>query len=105
MKLLQRKRRMSKWLVPGSFLFLAVGGGVFFFCGLHSVSGKYLYQESRIDVIHTAEFGNDSEAAAEEETNMEPDENIFFSDGSTWESEELFSDFVCETAEKDSPED
>ena len=39
-----------------------VGAVMLLTCGLHTVYGKYLYQESRIDVIHTAEFGNDSEA-------------------------------------------
>lgn len=83
-----------------------VGAVMLLTCGLHTVYGKYLYQESRIDVIHTAEFENDSEAAAEEETNMEPDENIFFSDGSIWESEEgIPYEFVSSSNENTSFEE
>lgn len=107
MKLLQRKRRMSKWLAPGSFLFLTVGGGVFFFWGLHSVSGKYMYQESRTDVIHTIQSYTtsgfsadmDEELAGETVPAMSlENEDGLFSDGSQWdlqgdlEEAEFFAD-------------
>ena len=112
MKLLQRKRRMSKWLVPELFLFLAVGGGVFFFCGLHSVSGKYMYQESRTDVIHTTRSYTtsgfsadmDEELAGETAPAMSlENEDGLFSDGSQWDLQGDLeeAEFFADNAEED----
>lgn len=46
--------------VPGAAFLLAMGAGIFFTCQLQTVCAKYQYQESRIDIIHSAKIGNDS---------------------------------------------
>ena len=46
--------------VPGAAFLLAMGAGIFFTCKLQTVCAKYQYQESRIDIIHSAKIGNDS---------------------------------------------
>ena len=49
-----------KGQVPGAAFLLAMGAGIFFTCQLQTVCAKYQYQESRIDIIHSAKIGNDS---------------------------------------------
>ena len=50
----------AKRQVPGAAFLLAMGAGIFFTCQLQTVCAKYQYQESRIDIIHSAKIGNDS---------------------------------------------
>ena len=55
-----KKFYFVKGQVPGAAFLLAMGAGIFFTCQLQTVCAKYQYQESRIDIIHTAKIGNDS---------------------------------------------
>ena len=50
----------AKRQVPGAAFLLVMGAGIFFTCKLQTVCAKYQYQESRIDIIHSAKIGNDS---------------------------------------------
>ena len=55
-----KKFYFVKGQVPGAAFLLAMGAGIFFTCQLQTVCAKYQYQESRIDIIHSAKIGNDS---------------------------------------------
>ena len=55
-----KKFYFAKGQVPGAAFLLAMGAGIFFTCKLQTVCAKYQYQESRIDIIHSAKTGNDS---------------------------------------------
>lgn len=55
-----KKFYFVKGQVPGAAFLLAMGAGIFFTCKLQTVCAKYQYQESRIDIIHSAKIGNDS---------------------------------------------
>lgn len=55
-----KKFYFAKGQVPGAAFLLAMGAGIFFTCKLQTVCAKYQYQESRIDIIHSAKIGNDS---------------------------------------------
>ena len=55
-----KKFYFAKGQVPGAAFLLAMGAGIFFTCQLQTVCAKYQYQESRIDIIHSAKIGNDS---------------------------------------------
>ena len=55
-----KKFYFAKRQVPGAAFLLAMGAGIFFTCQLQTVCAKYQYQESRIDIIHSAKIGNDS---------------------------------------------
>ena len=57
---LVKKFYFAKGQVPGAAFLLAMGAGIFFTCKLQTVCAKYQYQESRIDIIHSAKIGNDS---------------------------------------------
>lgn len=55
-----KKFYFVKRQVPCAAFLLAMGAGIFFTCKLQTVCAKYQYQESRIDIIHSAKIGNDS---------------------------------------------
>ena len=55
-----KKFYFVKGQVPGAAFLLAMGADIFFTCQLQTVCAKYQYQESRIDIIHSAKIGNDS---------------------------------------------
>lgn len=55
-----KKFYFVKGQVPGAAFLLAMGACIFFTCQLQTVCAKYQYQESRIDIIHSAKIGNDS---------------------------------------------
>ena len=55
-----KKFYFAKGQVPGAAFLLAMGAGIFFTCKLQTVCAKYQYQESRIDILHSAKIGNDS---------------------------------------------
>ena len=55
-----KKFYFVKGQVPGAAFLLAMGAGIFFTGQLQTVCARYQYQESRIDIIHSAKIGNDS---------------------------------------------
>lgn len=80
-----------------TLLFLITGAVLLFSGGLQTVCGKYLHQESRIDVIHTSQSYNASgfSADADEELAGEiapvmsaENKKGLFSDGSQWDLQE-----------------
>lgn len=113
-----KKFYFAKGQVPGAAFLLAMGAGIFFTCQLQTVCAKYQYQESRIDIIHSAKIGNDSTTdtvqnadivhAADTAQNADVLQNgdmlqsndvilpsdfretpVAFSDGTTWEEEDM----------------
>ena len=113
-----KKFYFAKGQVPGAAFLLAMGVGIFFTCQLQTVCAKYQYQESRIDIIHSAKIGNDSTTdtvqnadivhAADTAQNADVLQNgdmlqsndvilpsdfretpVAFSDGTTWEEEDM----------------
>ena len=118
-----KKFYFAKGQVPGAAFLLAMGAGIFFTCKLQTVCAKYQYQESRIDIIHSAKIGNDSTtdtvqnadivqaADTAQNADMLQSADIIlpsdfrgtpaaFSDGTTWEEEDMVDyGFVSELNE------
>ena len=107
----------AKRQVPGAAFLLAMGAGIFFTCQLQTVCARYQYQESRIDIIHSAKIGNDSttdivqDADTAQNADMLQSTDVIlpsdfretpaaFSDGTTWEEEDMVDyGFVSEINE------
>lgn len=112
-----KKFYFVKGQVPGAAFLLAMGAGIFFTCQLQTVCAKYQYQESRIDIIHSAKIGNDSTtdtvqaADTAQNADMLQSTDIIlpsdfreaptaFFDGTTWEEEDMVDyGFVSELNE------
>lgn len=112
-----KKFYFVKGQVPGAAFLLAMGAGIFFTCQLQTVCAKYQYQESRIDIIHSAKIGNDSttdtvqNADTAQNADMLQSTDIIlpsdfreaptaFFDGTTWEEEDMVDyGFVSELNE------
>ena len=112
-----KKFYFAKRQVPGAAFLLAMGAGIFFTCQLQTVCARYQYQESRIDIIHSAKIGNDSttdivqDADTAQNADMLQSTDVIlpsdfretpaaFSDGTTWEEEDMVDyGFVSEINE------
>ena len=97
-----KKFYFAKRQVPGAAFLLAMGAGIFFTCQLQTVCARYQYQESRIDIIHSAKIGNDSttDIVQDADTAQNADTAAAFFDGTTLEEEDMVDyGFVSELNE------
>ena len=112
-----KKFYFAKRQVPGAAFLLAMGTGIFFTCQLQTVCARYQYQESRIDIIHSAKIGNDSTTDIVQDVDTVQNADMLqsadiilpsdfrgtpaaFLDGTTWEEEDMVDyGFVSELNE------
>ncbi len=112
-----KKFYFAKRQVPGAAFLLAMGAGIFFTCQLQTVCARYQYQESRIDIIHSAKIGNDSTTDIVQDVDTVQNADMLqsadiilpsdfrgtpaaFLDGTTWEEEDMVDyGFVSELNE------